>query len=113
VDHERSSANETRPLLFAVLATLIIVLFPASQVTLSEKTSATVKVDCAKGDSINTALLSNAKAQGLIIEISGMCHDTVADRSRSVRTAHALIDVDLVSVHHTAIALGVCKLVIV
>lgn len=61
-------------LLFAVSAVL---LFPASQVTFSEKTTATVQVDCAKGDTINAALLTNTKAQRLTIEISGMCHENV------------------------------------
>lgn len=64
-------------LLLAGLATLITVLFPASQVTLSEKTTATVKVDCTKGQSINAALASDSKAQGLIVEISGLCHENV------------------------------------
>ena len=67
-------------LLFALLATLIVVLFPASRVTLSEKTTSTVRVDCAKGDSINAALLLDAKAPSLTIEISGMCHENVVVR---------------------------------
>jgi hypothetical protein len=64
-------------LMFAILATSMIVLFPASQVTFSEKTTTTVKVDCAKGDTINVALASNPKAQKLTIEITGMCHENV------------------------------------
>jgi len=64
-------------LVFAILATLTVVLFPASQVTFSEKIITTVKVDCAKGDSVNAALASNPKAQALTIEIAGMCHENV------------------------------------
>jgi hypothetical protein len=64
-------------LVFAILATLVVVLFPASQVTLSEKTSATAKVNCAKGDSINAALASDLKAHSLTIEITGMCRENV------------------------------------
>ena len=39
------------------------------------KTTKTVKVDCARGDSINEAL--GAKGDELIVEISGMCHENV------------------------------------
>jgi hypothetical protein len=64
-------------LLFAMFAVWAVLLFPASQVTFSEKTTATVRVDCVKGDSINAALLTNTKAQRLTIDISGMCHENV------------------------------------
>src|SRR6185503_4060518 len=64
-------------LMLVILITVIVMLFPASQITLSEKTTTTVKVDCAKGDTINAALASNPKVQRLTIEISGMCHENV------------------------------------
>jgi len=41
----------------------------------SAKEGKTVKVDCAKGDSINGALAD--KSDPLVIEISGMCHEHV------------------------------------
>ena len=64
-------------LLFASLASVFVLLFPASSVTNSEKLTTTVKVDCTKGDEINKALLSNLQAQKLTIEITGMCHENV------------------------------------
>lgn len=39
------------------------------------KTTKTVRVDCTKGDSINAALQD--KAEELIVEIKGMCHEDV------------------------------------
>lgn len=69
--------TRTSCLLLASLASVFVLLFPASLVTHSEKINATVKVDCAKGDQINKALLSNLQAQKLTIEISGMCHENV------------------------------------
>lgn len=64
-------------LLLAMFAMMAVLLFPASQTSFSEKTSATVRVDCAKGDSINAALSSDLKAQTLTVEITGMCRENV------------------------------------
>jgi len=64
-------------LLAAGLASVFVLLFPASLVTHSQKTTATVQVDCTKGDSISAALASQTKAQKLTIEIRGMCHENV------------------------------------
>jgi|GEM_PF-2091852 len=64
-------------LLLASFAVVFVLLFPASFVTHSEKSTATVKVDCTKGDSINKALTTNLQTAKLTIEISGMCHENV------------------------------------
>jgi hypothetical protein len=63
--------------LFTIVTSLVVLLFPGSSVTHSEKSSATVKVDCSKGESINEALTKQLQAQKLTIEISGMCHENV------------------------------------
>jgi hypothetical protein len=64
-------------LLLASFASVFVLLFPASPVTHSEKSTATVKVDCTKGDQINKALVTNLQVAKLAIEISGMCHENV------------------------------------
>jgi hypothetical protein len=68
--------NRALSLLLGGLASLVL-LFPASSVTHSQKTNATVHVDCTKGDSINEALASQTKVAKLTIEIRGMCHENV------------------------------------
>jgi hypothetical protein len=64
-------------LLLTSLASLVVLLFPASSITHSEKLSATVEVDCTNGDKINKALSKHPKAQKLIVEIRGMCQENV------------------------------------
>lgn len=44
---------------------------------LKEKTSATVAVDCTKGESINEALTKSPGARNLTIEITGLCTENV------------------------------------
>jgi hypothetical protein len=44
---------------------------------LKEKTSATVAVDCTKGESINAALTKNPGVRNLTVEITGMCTENV------------------------------------
>lgn len=44
---------------------------------LKEKTTATVTVDCAKGESINNALTKSPLARNLNIEITGLCVENV------------------------------------
>lgn len=64
-------------LLFASLALSTVFLFPASPVTYSQRSSATVRVDCTRGQSINEAMTKKPKAYSLIVEISGMCRENV------------------------------------
>jgi len=42
-----------------------------------DKTAATVEVDCAKGQSINSALAQHPGVQSLVVEVSGLCHENV------------------------------------
>ncbi len=42
-----------------------------------DKTTATLKVDCRKGESINSALSQHAGARSLVVEISGLCRENV------------------------------------
>jgi len=44
---------------------------------MKEKTTATVTVDCTKGESINAALTKSPAARNLTIEITGMCTENV------------------------------------
>jgi hypothetical protein len=67
---------------FALLLLSICLLLTAvSGVTLTavqskDKSSSTLKVDCARGESINKAL-SQPVAGSLVVEISGLCHENV------------------------------------
>lgn len=42
-----------------------------------DKPSVTVKVNCLKGESVNDALSKNQTAQNLVVEVSGLCHESV------------------------------------
>ncbi|MFY9622186.1 MAG: hypothetical protein WAM70_09285 [Pyrinomonadaceae bacterium] len=48
-----------------------------SALSMKEKTSATVTVDCTKGESINEALTKSPTARNLTVEITGMCTENV------------------------------------
>ncbi len=66
------------------LGTCLLLCFCVS-IAVKGQTTKTVKVDCTKGKSINTALNANQNVDRLIIEIDGICYENVriADR-RSV-----------------------------
>ena len=63
-----------------VLFGLVVGLFVPSalvEVSARDETVATVKVNCAHGETINTALKQHPNAQTLIIQIDGMCNENV------------------------------------
>jgi len=57
--------------------TFCLLLFFWATVTGQGQASKTVKVDCSKGKSINTALHAHTNAEELIIEISGFCDENL------------------------------------
>ncbi|MBI2835747.1 MAG: hypothetical protein HYX76_15105, partial [Acidobacteria bacterium] len=60
-----------------VVVGLLIVQSSFEGGTTNAQTSATVKVKCAQGDSINKAIGQHPNAESLVVEISGMCSENV------------------------------------
>jgi hypothetical protein len=65
--------------ILAIAAMVAGVLLPSAfgGITAAAQTTATVKVDCSKGQSINKALADKKDARSLIVEIEGMCNENV------------------------------------
>lgn len=53
------------------------ILIASVAISVNAQTSATVKVKCSSGQSINTALKQHPNAKSLIVEIEGMCSENV------------------------------------
>jgi hypothetical protein len=65
--------------LFCLPACALLLLSAPAGTTVhsKDKPSLTVKVDCAKKESVGDALAQNQTAQSLVVEVSGLCHENV------------------------------------